>query len=101
MSKIRRSRHRLIINMGIPIPGKDGVYIATGPRCSTGIPMRQNKTAENLGRLNTSTKSTLFIYVFIYLFQIYLHRVITLIDITVLPCCIRDIVPDDTAAIDK
>ena len=27
MLKIRRSRDRLIFNMGIPIPGKDGLYI--------------------------------------------------------------------------
>ena len=27
MLKIRRSRDRLIFNMGIPIPGKDGIYI--------------------------------------------------------------------------
>ena len=32
MLKIRRSRDRLIFNMGIPISGKDGLYIETGPR---------------------------------------------------------------------
>ena len=26
------SRDRLIFNMGIPIPGKDGLFIETGPR---------------------------------------------------------------------
>ena len=31
MLKIRRSHNRLIFNMGIPIPGKDGLYIKTGP----------------------------------------------------------------------
>ena len=31
MLKIRRSRDRLIFNMGIPIHGKDGLYIETGP----------------------------------------------------------------------
>ena len=31
MLKIRRCRDRLIFNMGIPIPGKDGLYIETGP----------------------------------------------------------------------
>ena len=31
MLKIRRSRDRLIINMGILIPGKDGLYIETRP----------------------------------------------------------------------
>ena len=30
--KIRRSRDRLISNMGIPIPGKDSLYTETGPR---------------------------------------------------------------------
>ena len=29
--KIRRSHDRLIFNMGIPIPGKGGLYIETGP----------------------------------------------------------------------
>ena len=35
MLKIRRSHDRLIFNMGIPIPGKDGFYIhiETGPCC--------------------------------------------------------------------
>ena len=33
MLKIRRSRDRLIFNMGIPIPGKDSHYIETGPWC--------------------------------------------------------------------
>ena len=43
MLKIRRSHDRLIFNMGIPIPAKDGLYIETGPcipcnpwPCSTG-----------------------------------------------------------------
>ena len=31
MLKTRRSRNRLIFNMGIPIPGKDGLYIEIGP----------------------------------------------------------------------
>ena len=31
MLKIRRSRDRLIFDMGIPIPGKDGLYIEKGP----------------------------------------------------------------------
>ena len=31
MSKVRRSRNRLIFNMGIPITGKDGLHIETGP----------------------------------------------------------------------
>ena len=33
-AKIRRSRDRLIFKMGIPILGKDGLYIETGPRTS-------------------------------------------------------------------
>ena len=33
MFKIRRSWDRLIFNMGIPIPGKDSLYIETGPWC--------------------------------------------------------------------
>ena len=32
MLMIGRSRERLIFNMGIPICGKDGLYIETGPR---------------------------------------------------------------------
>ena len=35
MLKIGRSRDRLIFNMGIPIPGKDGLYIETGPCWAT------------------------------------------------------------------
>ena len=30
MLKIRRSHERLIFKMGIPIPGKDDLYIETG-----------------------------------------------------------------------
>ena len=37
MLKIRRSCDCLIFNMGIPIPGKDGLYIETGPRVLTNI----------------------------------------------------------------
>ena len=29
--KIRRSRDRLIFNIWIPVPGKHGLYIKTGP----------------------------------------------------------------------
>ena len=32
MLKIRRPRDRLVFNMGIPIPGKDGLYTEMGPR---------------------------------------------------------------------
>ena len=32
MFQIRRSHDRLIFNMGILIPGKDGLYIETCPR---------------------------------------------------------------------
>ena len=32
MLKIIRSHDRHIFNMGIPIPGKDGLYIEMGPR---------------------------------------------------------------------
>ena len=39
MLKIRRSCDRLIFNMGIPIPGKDGLYIETGPGLYNGIPI--------------------------------------------------------------
>ena len=35
--KIRRSWDRLIFNMGISIPRKDGLYIETGTRCTTCI----------------------------------------------------------------
>ena len=31
MLKIRQSRDRLIFNIGIPITGKDGLYIEAGP----------------------------------------------------------------------
>ena len=31
--KMRQSHDRLIFNMGIPIHGKDSLYIETGPSC--------------------------------------------------------------------
>ena len=37
MLKIRRSGDRLIFNMGIPIPGKDSLYIETGPWSSSKV----------------------------------------------------------------
>ena len=40
MLKIRRSRDRLIFNMGIPVHGKDGLYIETGPRILCDLPPR-------------------------------------------------------------
>ena len=33
MLQIRQSRDHYIFNMGIPIPGKDNLYIDTGPGC--------------------------------------------------------------------
>ena len=32
MLKLRQSRDRLVFNIGIPIPGIDGLYIEMGPR---------------------------------------------------------------------
>ena len=32
MLKLRRSHDRLIFHMGIPISGKDGLYIEMGPK---------------------------------------------------------------------
>ena len=49
MLKIRRSRDRLIFNMGIPIHGKDGLYIEMGPRIFSKI---------SLGMLNDVIQST-------------------------------------------
>ena len=37
MLKIRRSHDRLIFNMGIPIPGKDGLYIEMEDRTAIQI----------------------------------------------------------------
>ena len=34
MLKVRRSHNRLIFDMGLPMPGKDGLYIETGCRQS-------------------------------------------------------------------
>ena len=34
MLKIKRSHDRRIFNMGIPLPGKEGLYIETGPKGS-------------------------------------------------------------------
>ena len=42
MLKLRRSWDRLIFNMGITIPGKDGLYIETGPRLQTIIKPTDN-----------------------------------------------------------
>ena len=43
MLKIRRSCDRLIFNMGIPISGKDGLYIETRPRMYFGKHCSQDK----------------------------------------------------------
>ena len=44
MLKIRRSHDRLIFNIGIPIPGKDRLYIETAPRSSaTMVLLMQDK----------------------------------------------------------
>ena len=66
MLKIRRSRDRLIFNMGIHIPGKDGLYIETGPDSIAQQNMNplspgNGALAEALTKhiLNMSLKSTL------------------------------------------
>ena len=43
MLKVRRSRDRLVFNMGIPIPGKDGLYIETGPRSWDRVNIRRKQ----------------------------------------------------------
>ena len=42
MLKIRRSRDRLIFSMGIPILGKDGLYIETGPGRSPNLGLQMS-----------------------------------------------------------
>ena len=41
MLKLRRSRDRLIFNMGIPIPGKDSFYIGTGSSLCWAVILQQ------------------------------------------------------------
>ena len=48
MLKIRRPNGRLIFNMGIPIPGKDGLYIETGPWKSWGFMVKYQDIIHSL-----------------------------------------------------
>ena len=41
MLKLRRSRDRLIFNMGIPIPGKDSFYIGPGSSLCWAVILQQ------------------------------------------------------------
>ena len=67
MLKIRRSRDRLIFNMGIPIPGKGGLYIETGPRLKAFVSVDvfsflcMFTVRSFLGICNFSIKHTLFV----------------------------------------
>ena len=61
MLKIRRSRDRLIFNMGIPIPGKDGLYIETGPRLfifqdhfTVDCPSTREVILKDMGKMNST-----------------------------------------------
>ena len=58
MLMIRRSRNRLIFNMGIPIPGKDGLYIEAGPSDMEVCLSKQRDDLQNLEILSLLVKST-------------------------------------------
>ena len=69
MLKIRRSCDRLIFNMGIPIPGKDSLYIETGPWCWMGNSQQLNQwwpspriifNSMAPGRCGTNFKSVIY-----------------------------------------
>ena len=49
MLKIRRSHDRLIFNMEIHIPGKDGLYIGTGPWWLAMLPQHESCETTNKG----------------------------------------------------
>ena len=74
--KIRRSRDRLIFNLGIPIPKIDGVYIETGPWSShsdreSGLAFTELATRPAIG---PSKLSKLACQVFIPPFTWEVHR---------------------------
>ena len=84
MLKIRRSHDRLIFNMEIPIPGKEGLYIETGPwiqcllRIHTGLNLGHHCACRCL-RPSTgavlTTKSDMYSSNFIRLLTITFHFV--------------------------
>ena len=55
--KIRRSHNRLIFNMGIPIPGKDGLYIETRLRSP-------GNNSQHCSCIVNSVRATAWIYVY-------------------------------------
>ena len=58
MLKIRRSHDRLIFNMWIPLPGKDGLYIETGPWCPMVVSWLHRKVmAQSCVTLDVTTAS--------------------------------------------
>ena len=70
MLKIRRSRDRLIFNMGIPIPEKDSLYIETVSRFSI------IRAAVFLQLVtNLRTKAIFFYFVALMIYPFYLNGV--------------------------
>ena len=60
MLKIRRPNGRLIFNMGIPIPGKDGLYIETGPCLCDLHRLTQYSTEMDFGTFRISAGIVLY-----------------------------------------
>ena len=68
MLKIRRSHDSLIFNMGIPIPGKDGLYIETGHwrwavTLSAALPSFEILQWLNIWVINSTDQADSFCYV--------------------------------------
>ena len=59
MLKIRRPNGRLIFSMGIPIPGKDGLYIETGPWNTDCILNSQRHLTDSIKVLSATLDSSL------------------------------------------
>ena len=53
MLKIRRSHDRLIFKMGISIPGKDSLYIKTGPELSASSKFNSKKELSMLKQIRS------------------------------------------------
>ena len=65
--KIRRPNGRLIFNMGIPIPGKDGLYIEAGRRIFF-ITISADVLAHNGARPTAVVVLTVKLYIFHFVF---------------------------------
>ena len=71
--KIRRSQDRLIFNMGIPIPRKDGLYIDTEPWWRKACYVSSSSPGQNGPHFSDNIFSCIFCERKVFVFRLKFH----------------------------